>query len=113
MKDFMETRAEKRREVMIDLLIGLGIPILEMIFSECMSSFTLIRLFTRMNYAGWIISTNVYYIFEDFGPMMTFHVTPLSLALFLPWPVVISVVSFIYSCECPGLRSPSSSAAYS
>ncbi|KAH9956847.1 GPCR fungal pheromone mating factor [Russula compacta] len=78
MKDFMETRAEKRREVMIDLLIGLGMPILQMIFS-------------------WIISTNVYYIFEDFGPMMAYPVTPLSLALFLTWPVVIGAVSFIYS----------------
>ena len=38
MKPMMTTRVEKRREVMIDLLIGIGIPILEMIFSKCIQS---------------------------------------------------------------------------
>ncbi|KAH9959376.1 GPCR fungal pheromone mating factor [Russula compacta] len=78
MKNFMETRAEKRREIMIDLLIGLGIPILEMIFS-------------------WIVSDNVYFIYEDFGPMIESPLTTLSLALYFSWPVVIGVVSFTYS----------------
>lgn len=41
MKFFIATRAEKRREVIIDLLIGLGIPILEIVCSECIQSFTL------------------------------------------------------------------------
>lgn len=41
MKPIMEKSAEKRREVMIDLLIGLGIPILEMISRESVQPFTL------------------------------------------------------------------------
>ncbi|KAH9956848.1 GPCR fungal pheromone mating factor [Russula compacta] len=78
MKGFMETRAEKRRGVVIDLLIGLGMPILEMIFNS-------------------IISANGYAIFEDFGPLMGIPVKPLSLALISSWPVAISVVSLNYS----------------
>ena len=40
MKPMMTTREEKRREVIIDLLIGIGIPILETIFSKCIQSST-------------------------------------------------------------------------
>ncbi|KAH9964747.1 GPCR fungal pheromone mating factor [Russula compacta] len=78
MKSMMTTRAEKRREVIIDLLIGVGIPILEMIFV-------------------WIVSSNVYYIFEDFGPNHLFPVTPLALVLFNLPPFMICCVSFVYS----------------
>ncbi|KAH9992962.1 GPCR fungal pheromone mating factor [Russula compacta] len=80
MKPMMTTRAEKRREVIIDLLIGIGIPILEMIFC-------------------WIISSNVYNIFEDFGPYPGIPDTPLTFVLFDSFPLVICCVSFVYSCE--------------
>ncbi|KAH9992961.1 GPCR fungal pheromone mating factor [Russula compacta] len=83
MKPMMTTRAERRRELMIDLLIGIGIPILEMIFY-------------------WIISSNVYNIFEEFGPSISFAVTPLSLILFSFPPLLICCVSFVYSCWCRG-----------
>ncbi|KAH9976062.1 GPCR fungal pheromone mating factor [Russula compacta] len=78
MKPKMITRAEKLREVTIDLLIGIGIPILEMIVC-------------------WIISSNVYNIFEDFGPSISFPVTPLSLVFSSFPPLVIGCVSFVYS----------------
>jgi pheromone a factor receptor len=44
----MPTKAEKRRAVITDLLIGLGIPILQMISREHVLPFTFIQLFTRM-----------------------------------------------------------------
>ena len=40
MKPIMTTREEKRREVIIDLLIGIGIPILGMIFRKWIQSST-------------------------------------------------------------------------
>ncbi|KAH9987662.1 GPCR fungal pheromone mating factor [Russula compacta] len=78
MKPLMDACAEKRRQVIIDLLIGLGIPILEMIFCS-------------------IISMNLYDIFEDLGPGMAYLVTPLSLVLHCLLLVVIGAVSFVYS----------------
>ena len=44
----MVTRSEKRRAIMIDLLIGVGIPILQMIVREFAYSFPSNRLFTQM-----------------------------------------------------------------
>ncbi|KAI0250461.1 GPCR fungal pheromone mating factor [Lactifluus subvellereus] len=73
----MVTRAGKRREVIIDLLIGLGIPILQMA-------------------AQYVVSGRRYVILEDFGP---FHHTVLrlpTLPLFSAWPVAIGCVSLVY-----------------
>lgn len=55
---------------------------------------------------------NVYDIFEDLGPGMAYLVTPLSLVLHCILLVVIGAVSFVYSCERPGLLSLSSAAAH-
>ena len=48
MKPMTTTRAEKRRELTLDLLIGLGIPVLEMIISKCAHPFAINRLLTWM-----------------------------------------------------------------
>ncbi|KAH9958653.1 GPCR fungal pheromone mating factor [Russula compacta] len=82
MKPMMSTRAEKRRELTIDLLIGLGIPILEMIIGKCT-----------------LISDHAYGILEDIGPFVSIPVTLISLVLFASWPVMIGAVSFMYSSE--------------
>ena len=44
-KVVMVTRSDNRRAVIIDLLIGIGIPILQMIMRECHQLFTLHRSF--------------------------------------------------------------------
>jgi hypothetical protein len=44
----MPTDVEKRRVVIQDLLIGVGLPILQIISRECVWSFTDSELFTRM-----------------------------------------------------------------
>ena len=44
------TKAEKRRAVIQDLLIGVGIPILQMVARECAWPFTINILFTRMQF---------------------------------------------------------------
>ena len=47
-KVMMPTDVEKRRAVIQDLLIGVGLPILQIISRECVWSFTDSELFTRM-----------------------------------------------------------------
>ncbi|KAF8468710.1 pheromone receptor [Russula ochroleuca] len=76
-KAAMTTNADKRRVVIQDLLIGVGLPILQIIFQ-------------------YVVSTNRYDIFEDFGPVFAIVVTPLSFILFYAWPVVIGTVSLFY-----------------
>jgi len=72
------TDEEKRRAVIVDLLIGLGIPILQII-------------------TEYIISGHRYNLFEDFGPDFEIVNMPPSYFLFFAWPLVIGCVSFVYS----------------
>jgi pheromone a factor receptor len=48
MKAVMTTSSEKRRAVKYDLVIGVGIPILQIIARECRQPSTFVRLFSRM-----------------------------------------------------------------
>ncbi|KAA1466859.1 STE3-domain-containing protein [Dentipellis sp. KUC8613] len=72
------TRAEKRRAVIIDLSIGLGIPILQMILQI-------------------IVEGHRYNILEDIGCYPFTFNTPLAYPLTIIWPIVIGLVS---SCYC-------------
>ncbi|KAI6143277.1 STE3-domain-containing protein [Pisolithus tinctorius] len=74
------TRAEKRRDVLVDLSIGLGIPILEMILH-------------------YIVQGHRFNIFEEIGCYPTTYNTPPAYALVFCWPVAIGVVSAVY-CIC-------------
>jgi hypothetical protein len=47
-KVMMPTDVEKRRAVIQDLLIGVGLPILQIISRECVWSFTESEMFTRI-----------------------------------------------------------------
>ena len=49
-KSVMITREEKRRAVIQDLLIGVGIPILQIIARECTWLFVVNKSFTRTQY---------------------------------------------------------------
>jgi len=76
-KAVMITREEKRRAVIYDLLICLGIPLIQIP-------------------AQYIVSSNRYDIFEDFGPVMASANTTWAFILFYSWPVVIGCVSCFY-----------------
>lgn len=74
------SKAEKRRAIMVDLAIGLGIPLLEM----CLQ---------------YIVQGHRFNIFEDIGCYpMTWNTTP-AYPLVFCWPVAIGVVSAIYCCK--------------
>ncbi|TFY76225.1 hypothetical protein EWM64_g7786 [Hericium alpestre] len=72
------TRAEKRRAVIIDLCIGLGIPILQMVLQI-------------------IVEGHRYNILEDVGCFPFTFNTPLAYPLSIIWPIVIGLIS---SCYC-------------
>ncbi|KAI9435850.1 fungal pheromone STE3G-protein-coupled receptor [Lactarius indigo] len=76
-KAVMVTPAEKRRAVIIDLLIGLGIPILQIL-------------------AHIVVSGHRFNIVEDFGPYPSVVLMTPSIPLFFVWPIVIGAVSLFY-----------------
>ncbi|KAI6027110.1 pheromone A receptor-domain-containing protein [Pisolithus marmoratus] len=71
------TRAEKRRDVLVDLAIGLGIPILEMILH-------------------YIVQAQRFLIFEEIGCYPSIYNTLPAYALVSCWPVAIGIVSAGY-----------------
>ncbi|KAI0274469.1 pheromone A receptor-domain-containing protein [Russula aff. rugulosa BPL654] len=77
MKSAGTTDAKDGRIVIIDLLIGVGIPVLQMVLH-------------------YIVSANRYNIFEDIGPFPSTWVTLPAFFLVIAWPVVIGAVSFFY-----------------
>ncbi|KAI0292308.1 GPCR fungal pheromone mating factor [Russula brevipes] len=76
----MPTGAGKRSAVITDLLIGLGIPILQIILQ-------------------YIVSGHRYDIYEDFGPFQVTTKTLPALFLFVAWPLVIGLVSLSYGAR--------------
>ena len=98
------TKAEKRKTIIQDLLIGAGIPILQMVARECAYPFNINRL--QGCNVEYIASANRYYIFEDYGPHFTLAFTPLTIILFHTWPVAIGIVSLYYCGEYPGSLLP-------
>jgi len=71
------SRSEKRRGIIIDLLIGIGLP--------------LIQIATH-----YVVSGHRYDIFEDFGPIYSIVLVPQAFYLFYCWPVAIGCVSLVY-----------------
>ncbi|KAH9976783.1 pheromone A receptor-domain-containing protein [Lactifluus volemus] len=71
------TRDEKRRIVIVDLLITAGLPILAMGLQ-------------------YIVTPYSYGIFEDLGCQMLSSFTVPAILLFNAWPLVIGCVSFVY-----------------
>ncbi|KAI6009691.1 STE3-like pheromone receptor, partial [Pisolithus marmoratus] len=73
------TRAEKRHDVLVDLAIGLGIPILEMILY-------------------YVIQAQRFLIFEEIGCYPSIYNMLPAYALVSFWPIAISIVSAGYCC---------------
>ncbi|KAI0682990.1 pheromone A receptor-domain-containing protein [Cerioporus squamosus] len=71
------TRADKRRAVIEDLCIGLGIPLIEVVMS-------------------YVVSGHRYDIYEDIGCQPAIYNTPVAYALVLCWPIVIGLASGAY-----------------
>ncbi|KAJ7455562.1 pheromone A receptor-domain-containing protein [Mycena latifolia] len=72
-----KTRAEKHRAIMIDLAIGLGLPILQIPLQ-------------------YIVQGHRYNIFEDIGCLGETYETPVAIVLFHLPPILVGLVSAVY-----------------
>ena len=106
-KAAMTTYSERRRAVIQDLLIGVGLPILQIVTRECAHCLAIhsisLSAILRVCNPEYIVSSNRYNIYEDFGPSLALVDTPPTFFLFNAWPVAIGTVSLFYCCEYPGL----------
>lgn len=71
------TKAEKRRAIFVDLAIGLGIPLLEMVLQ-------------------YVVQGHRFNIYEDIGCFPMTYNTPVAYPLVYCWPVAIGLVSAVY-----------------
>lgn len=71
------TRKDKQRAVLIDIMIGVGIPVTEMVLQ-------------------YIVQGHRYDIFEDIGCYPFTYITPPAFVLVLVWPLVIGLISAVY-----------------
>ena len=67
--DVAITRQDKRRAVIQDLLIGVGIPILQIIVRECVQPFTVNRFFTKIPCRVHRLTESLHYI-RGFWPIV-------------------------------------------
>ncbi|KAH0834106.1 STE3-domain-containing protein [Lanmaoa asiatica] len=89
-----KTRAQKRRDIMIDLAIGLGIPLVEMILRECYTINP--GRMCAHSPSDVVVQAHRYVIFEEVGCYPFTWNTPAAYAIVFAWPVVIGLVSASY-----------------
>ncbi|KAG8682528.1 a-factor receptor, partial [Ceratobasidium sp. 394] len=77
-KSVVDIRGSKKRDIIFDLSMGVGLPIFVMALH-------------------FIVQDHRYDILEDYGCWPVTYNTLLSIPLVFAWPVVISVASFIYA----------------
>jgi pheromone a factor receptor len=92
------TKAEKRRAIMVDLAISLGIPLLQMILrvynDVSNSQSNLITLLPE-----YVVQGHRYNIYEDIGCFPATYNTPMAYPLVFAWPIVIGLISSVYCCK--------------
>ncbi|EIM84333.1 fungal pheromone STE3G-protein-coupled receptor, partial [Stereum hirsutum FP-91666 SS1] len=79
-KSVVNTAEDKRRAIIIDLAIGLGIPLIQQVMYV-------------------IVEGHRFNIVEDVGCWPAPYVTPVAIALIFTWPVVIGMISITYSAK--------------
>jgi len=87
------TRAEKRRSMIIDLLIGLGLPIIDVILGMLFSK---MRRKVLTVLAVYVVQNRRYDIYEDIGCYPAVINTALSLVLISVGPIAIGLITSIY-----------------
>ena len=89
-----KSRAEKRRDIIVDLAIGIGLPILGMILRECYRTDSS-RIVADLR-SDTVVQSYRFIIIEEVGCSPFTWNTPLAYPLFFAWPVVIGLVSASY-----------------
>jgi pheromone a factor receptor len=88
------TSDQKKRAVIVDLAIGLGIPLLEVCL--CMSHPLRSMAFLTSTPVDTIVQNSRFVVYERVGCLPTVYVTPASVVLTWIWPIVIGAISCVY-----------------
>lgn len=90
---------QKRRALIGDLCIAVGIPVLVMILREfILTSFGVLFSDIRPDY---VVQGHRFDILEDVGCYPTIYNTLPAYFLVFMWPVVLGCISFVYSGQLP------------
>ena len=81
---------------MIDLSIGLGIPLVQMPLRKYSYSGVPISAKSHIEY---VVQGNRFDIYEDVGCYHVTYPTWVAWVVVYSWPLIISFVAFIYGCE--------------
>lgn len=92
------SKADKRRAVVVDLLIGLGIPVLQGLL-RTLRSFIFLSLEKDLflYYADIVCQGTEFLIYERIGPFPSTFPAWISFLLVFSWPVVIGIISAVYA----------------
>ncbi|KAF8601912.1 fungal pheromone STE3G-protein-coupled receptor [Ceratobasidium sp. AG-I] len=77
-KNVAMTRSSRRREIIIDLLLGIALPVLVMALH-------------------YVVQGHRYDIIEDVGCWPATYNTLLAVPMILMWPIIIGIASFVYA----------------
>ena len=94
------TQADKIRELIIDLVIGIGLPIIVMVL--CMSSLFSLSSFSSsihlFIYSAYLVQNGRFMIAEDFGCSVPILTTWLSLLIINIPPLLLELIAGVYGC---------------
>lgn len=99
MKTVTVTAAEKRRDNIIDLILGIGLPILQVILGKSAWSGFPQPIVHAICNIEFVVSYHNYSIFEDIGPIFSNALIIETVFLFSAWPIMIGCVSFFICGE--------------
>lgn len=92
-------RAERRRAILIDLLIGLGIPTITMVLSKLSPRLPMSCLLTLPSV--WFVQGHRFNIYEGVGPLPAIPNTYFQIVLTNGVCIIIGLVSSFYCSMCP------------
>ena len=95
-----KSRAEKRRDVIIDLAIGIGLPILGMIIREYYRTDS--SRIVSDSLSDTVVQSHRFMLFEEVGCFPFTLNTPPAYPLFYAWPIFIGLVSASYCSTYAG-----------
>lgn len=110
---FTQLLLQKRREVIVDLSITVGIPVLQMALGErvfIFLCFTWALPYAALRVPEYIVAGHRFNIIEDFGCSPATWNTPLAYVLVFSWPLIIALISAGYGgrfhSAFPPLQAP-------
>lgn len=93
----LNNRFQKRRDLIIDLCIGVGVPILIGVGRKQHTLASLLS-FTHSSSTDGIVQGHRYDVYEDIGCWTTTYNVTLAYPLYFIWPLVLSIISCVYGC---------------